>query len=349
MKKYFKYLLILMLFVATPVFAASNDLFRSDKNIEVHDELNGSGFIVGETVDVDGKINGILFTAGNNVIVESTSDYLFSAGNSVKVDGVLAKDGFVAGNIINIQSGNIERDLYIGGTAIDLNANVGRNAYIAGNTVKFDGRVMGNLNIDASEIIIGKNAVVEGKLSYAETAKITIEETAKIGTKEAIKTSSIKTESKIKVFTGKLYEMLFSFSNLFLVGVLMILFAPKAFEKISSMKKETILSNLGFGFVTLLFAPLAAIVLMFTMIGVSAGIILLVLYLMMLYLSIVFTSYYLSNMVLSNKIKNKFLLLLIGLLAIKILTLIPFIGTLVSVISLCLGLGIVVSLIFNRK
>ena len=317
MKKYLKILLVLIMFTSMPVFAASNKLFRADNSVVLQEDLNGSGFVAGQNVDIDSKVDGILFAAGNSVDVDGESDYLFAAGNNVRIDGASFKDGFVAGSSISLLSGNVTRDLYVAGSIVDLNISVGRNA------------------------------VVTGKLTYPENATIDLSEDSEIGSVEKTVDDS-KINSKTTIIS-KIYSAVISLINILLVGILMLLFLPKLFDKIGKMKQDTILTNLGIGMLTFMFVPIAAFILMFTLAGISIGIIGLVLYTIALYLTSIFTGYYLSNMIFNKKIKNKYLVLAIGLVSIKILKFIPFIGIIVGIGSLCIGLGILTNLILKRK
>lgn len=347
MKKYLKILLVLVMFTSMPVFAASNKLFRADNSVVLQEDLNGSGFVAGQSVDIDSKVDGILFAAGNTVDVDGESDYLFAAGNIVRIDGASFKDGFIAGSSVSLLSGNVTRDLYVAGSTIDLNISVGRNAHIAGNIVKFDGKVNGDLDISASNITIGRNAVITGKLSYPENATIEVNEAAKVGSIE--KTVDYSKINSKTIIISRIYNGVISLLNIILVGILMLVFMPKIFDRIAKMSQDTILTNLGIGMLTFIFAPIAAFIIMFTLAGMSLGIIGLVLYTIALYLTSIFTGYYLSNMIFNKRIKNKYLVLVIGLVSIKILKFIPFIGIIVGIGSLCIGLGIIVSLIFKRK
>ena len=87
---------------------------------------------------------------------------------------------------------------------------------------------------------------------------------------------------------------------------------------------------------------------MITVVGLSTGIVTLILYGVLMYLSTIFASYKLTSALLGNKIKNDYLLLLIGLAAVFIIKLIPFLGGLCSFILVCLGIGLVLSL-YKRK
>ena len=349
MKRYFKVLLVLIMFMAMPVFASSNDLFRADESVSVNEELNGSSFIAGNTVDVDSKVNGILFSAGNQVNTAGESEYAFIAGNYVKLDDQKFIDGFVAGNIIEIKALEVQRDLYVAGSTITFSGNVGRNMLITGGNVTIKGIVKGDLTIYSDTINIESDAIIEGALKYASNSKVTISKSAKVGYTEIEEVKDSKYSSVSKTFLSKVTDSILSLMNILVIGLLMMLIMPKTFEKIAKQDEKNILSNLGFGAVALLAAPIAAAICITTLVGMSTGLILLALYIICIYVSTVFTGYYLSNIFFKKKIKNKFLIYLVGAVIITILKLIPFISILVTICSLCIGLGIVVSLIFNRK
>lgn len=349
MKKYLKILLVLVMFIAMPVFALSTDLFKADDSITVNEDMNGTGFVAGNIVDVNSKVNGILFAAGNEVKVAGKSDYAFIAGNIIKVNEHYFKDGFIAGSNIEIESTTIERDLYVAGQNITINTNVGRNVFAAGKKIVINGRVNGNVTAYGDEVIVEDNAVITGTLTYSEDSKLTISDTATVGNKLAEKNVDIDLTVKKPKFISKVLDSLLGLSNLLLVGLLIMLFMPKTFEKVSEMKSNSILKNLGFGFLTLIAVPIVSIVLLLTMVGISTSLLTILFYFAGIYLSGVFASYYFANMALGKKLNNKYLLFIIGAVVIAILKLIPFIGVLVSICSLLVGLGIMVTLLFSRK
>ena len=348
MKKYFKVLLVLIMFIAMPVFASSNDLLRADDSVSVNEELNGSSFIAGNSVDVDSKVNGILFAAGNQVTTSGESEYAFAAGNYVKLKSEKFIDGFIAGNIIDINDVEVQRDIYAAGSSINYKGVIGRNAVFAASSVVISGTVKGNLTIYASTITIDSDAVIEGTLKYSSDSKVNISNSAKVGYTE-VEEVKTKSASKVSTIKSKITDSLLSLMNILVIGLVMMLLLPKVFEKIAKLNEKNIFRSLGFGALALLAVPIASLLCITTVIGMSTGVILLGLYFICIYISTVFTSYYVSNMILGKKIKNRFLIYLIGAVAITILKLIQFISIIVYIGSLCIGLGILVNLLFNKE
>lgn len=349
MKKYFKFLLVLVMFIAMPVFALSTDLFKADNTVNVSEGMDGSGFVAGNFVDVNTKVNGILFAAGNEVKTSGISDYAFIAGNIIKVNNHNFRDGFIAGSSIDIEGSTIERDLYVTGERININSNIGRHVYLSGSNIIINGKVNGNVTAYGKTVTVGDNAVITGTLKYSEDSELKISDNATIGNKVAEKSTQLDVNVGKVSFVSRISSMFISLSNILLIGLLLMLFMPKNFEKIKEMKSNSILKSLGFGFLTLIAVPIASIILLITVVGVSTSLISLLFYFASIYLSTVFTSYYLANLTIGNKVKNKYLLFIIGAFVISILKLIPFVGILVSICSLLIGLGLIVILLFDRK
>lgn len=345
MKNKIKLLLVLLLFVVTPVFATSNDLVVAENSVKVEEDKDGTAFMVGNDVTAKGRVDGISFIAGNSVEVNNQSDYLFSAGSDVKIENASFKDGFVAGATVEITDSNIQRDLYIAGSTVRLSSTIGRDAKIAGSKVIVTGVVNNDLTIAASTIEIKDGAEVKGTLYYSEDAEITISPNAKINKKVATEVTKF---TILDSFKSKLFGNLFSFANMLVLGLLLMLLVPKIFERISSFGKESIFTNLGIGLLSLIAIPVATVLLLVTVVGISSSILLLDFFVVAIYLSTLFSSYYIGNILFGKSIKSKYLILIISLLLIYVLRFIPFVNIIVSICSLGIGLGLAIR-ILKRK
>ena len=90
-----------------------------------------------------------------------------------------------------------------------------------------------------------------------------------------------------------------------------------------------------------------------SIIGVPLAIIGFIMYGIMIYLTNVFVGYLLGD-VLIRKVFNKtdvnnYLAILLGIVIIELLKVVPFVGALVSIITLCLGLGIIKKILISKK
>lgn len=357
MKKIFKLLMVIALIVLiNPIVAKANTqdgLFRADYSITVEDKMDGSGFVAGNIVTINNEVNGILFGAGNVVNVSSKSDYMFIAGSSVTLNGTSSKDAFVAGSIIELNNLKLDRDLYVAGQKITVSGTVGRNAFVSGSDVVIDGIINGDLFVDAEEITINSNAIINGKLSYNDDAQIETSKEAKIASKTTYKNKSVNTEvdkdvSITSIIVSKLINTLTSLLNILVVGLLMVLLLPRLFEKLKEIEPNRLLPSFAWGLLILVVTPIAALIALITYVGIATSILSVALYAIFIYISTILSSFTITSLVLKNKVKNPYLLLLIGLSCLYLIKLIPFVGGLVTFALICLGLGLILYA-FKRK
>ena len=332
-------------FITIPVFAKEDNFYAGDE-LSIEKSIGKTTFAAGNNVDVSSSIDGATFVAGQNLTLSSSQDYLFAAGNSVNLEGVTTKDAFVAGTTINIQTSAI-RDLYAVGQNIRIDSEISRNAYLAGNTVIINSRIKGDVYVDSATIKIGKDAEIIGTLKYDKDANLKIEKGANVHRKKSHKSADIEVEITpmtrlVNTVTGTLY----SYVALLVIGFI-LLATSKTFKKIEKEENSLgyILKSSLIGFIALCMIPITAILVMITMIGIPIGIIALIIYFVLIYLSALGTSYYIGKWVLGKSIKNNYLLLTISLLAYYVVRLIPFIGGLISFITLIFGLGLFLILI----
>jgi hypothetical protein len=357
-KKIFLILIMLVGLVTIPVQAEGMPNFLADENLVVNEEIGRTTFAAGNSVKVSSNIDGMAFVAGNIVNVNSTQDYLFAAGNNVTLDGTTTKDAFVAGNFLTVNSSTI-RDLYMAGTTMTVNSDLTGNLYAIGTNVSINSKIDGDVYLAADTITIGKDAVINGTLKYPDDTKLEVKESAVINNAEAYEGTTTKVDvekvdldldiNPMAIIIGKLLGTLFKFTAMLIIAFLLLALNKKAFESIKNEKQDfgyiALTSLLGFAFLILL--PIAAIIVMCTVIGLPLGIIALTIYSLLIYLSIIPTAYYFGNLMFGKKIKNRFLLMFISLILLYIVRLIPFLGGLISFISLIFGLGMYTVLMKN--
>lgn len=342
-KKILLIIILLLTLVVVPVGAKSKDNFIANDNVKVNKNIGATTFMAGNRVEASSQIDGANFVAGNNVALSSTQDILFAAGNNVIVDGAVTKDAFLAGSMISIESSTI-RDLYAAASTIRIDSDINRNAYLGADEVIINSKINGDVEVAADKIKIGEEAEITGTINYPENADISIAETAKVAKKTTYEVSEVNKET---VVMTKIMDKVYAFLAMLLISIILMAMNKKVFTSMEKIKKDlnTFAKHFGIGFVFLIVVPIAAIILMCTMIGVPLSIISLLIYGIMIYLSIIPTTVYFGNLCFKDKIKNKYLLYAVSLLIIYLLRLIPGIGGLVSFISLCFGLGVYTELI----
>lgn len=350
-KKIFGLILALALLVIAPVSAEEINKFHSvaDENVKFEDIVHGDSAIAGNLVDIVGNVDGIGFIAGNTVNVNGELEYAFVAGNSINVNGKVLKSAYIAGNLINFSKDTtIERDLSIAGSSITLSGNLNRDVNAGGSKVVItsDAKIKGDVNINADEIVVEKGATIGGTLKYNENAKADISKEASL---TSVRTYDVEETSSNNNTTFT--STLISVANMLVVFAVIALVFPrvanKTMETVES-KETNYLKSFGIGLLILICTPIIALFLLISSIGISLSLIVLALYAVCLYLAYIVSGIALGNLIINKLLKqnaNIFLTGIIGIIVLKVIILIPYIGGLISLIALCIGLALIVSLV----
>lgn len=358
MRKYIKYFLILALFLITPsVQAKEVEHFTSKVNndVVIEDTYNSSVAAAGESVTFDGTIKGLSIGAGNKLVQNGNSDYALLAGNSIEVNGIINNDAIIAGNIVTIKdTAKISRDMIIAASDVEISGVIDRNisVYASKVTIK-NADIKGNVKLYVNSINVLKSAKINGTLSYPEDSNYNVEKGALIG--KTVKTDAIQTENDENFF-ATVSAKIWSFLCLSLVFAVISLIFPAAFSKINNkfedMQLGEVVEVFTKGLVTLIIVPVVAVFACCTIIGIPLGIIMILLYGIAMYLTTIFTAYLLGYKIwqkVFNKDAHVLLLGLFGLFILFIFSLIPGVRTLVSIITMLIGLGLIVDVVRPKK
>lgn len=310
------------------------------------DEIkNQNIYEVGDKISVDGTYDGITFAAGADVEVNTNSLFGALAGQSINFKGITEKDLFVAGEKLEID-GTIKRDMYAAGQEIIIKGVIEGNVYVASEKIIISesANIKGNIRFYGSEL--ENKGQIDGKITYYEDANVNGIENNE--TKILKNTNQVTIKDQIISAGYSLLRYLFVF--------MIVLFSfPKLLKYIKTKYMydniTDYFSTSGTGIIGMFVFPLIGTLLLISNIGLSVGLIMIVLYIVMIYITTILSGYILGNLIL-NKMKketNDYLAGLIGITTIMVLSYIPYLGTLVTVISTLFGFGLIVKMLTNRE
>lgn len=355
-RAFFSVLLALML-VLTLVPAAFAEVEFSDSSIS--GEHDATVFLAGSNPVSTAKIKGILFGAGNTVSAGGESEYAFLAGNNVALNGDCSRDAFIAGNNVGF-SGSVGRDLYAAGNLLNIRGPIGRDVFAGGKVINLGGEIGGDVYLDADEIQLSDTLMIHGTLRINSSASVT-------GPKELIAGAEIYEDShedsspiSVTVDTrpsplSKLKSHIFSAVGLLLIAYFFLWLTP-LWEKIDSDYTGAdfgkYAATFGIGLGVLLALPIAAILLMITGIGLRPAFVLLFVYIAALIASPIFLGFILGSLLWRKVFKQKrnyWAELPIGIILLRLVTLLPYVHFPVTLISAAFGLGCVARLLGKKR
>lgn len=295
------------------------DLYCAGKTITIKGNVEGDVLCAGMTLTVGGTVNGDVRLAGSEVNVEGkVQGSVTAAGASLKLskDAVVGRDVTAGGNDMQI-NGAVGRDVMSGSDALRISGTVGRDVTAGVNslTVSDGAKITGNLNYTGEKSGAVANGTVQGKVNFTQ----------------AENERGDKGFDVLAAFVGLLALVVFT--------VLAVLLMPRFIHTAASLSLRNVLlaALLGLAFVVLM--PVLAIVLFATGFGALTGFVLLVAYVLIGLASFVFASYYTGLTVLRKRATNAIVVAAVGALVLGILLMIPVLNVLVFIAAVLVGIG----------
>ncbi len=314
----------------------SKTLYLANSSVTIDYPVEGNVFVMAQDLTISGNISGNVFALAQNLKIESTSSInstLFVCAENVTIDGTVSDVFSISSNLTINKSARIIQDITAGGSTLKLGGTIGRNA-----------------NFEFDEINTSDSAMILGDLSYSSRVAA-ISEDIVSGTTSFKIMEEVKIEPKdiIKSKLNDLYTLLV----ISLVIVLIVVYAmPKFADKEQKIVENKLAATFGYGALALILVPFACLLLFFTIIGILPAVALFLVYLfIIMQVATPLVAIAIAKIICQkiNKNTKGFTLLfsMLLVLAIWILELIPILGSIVSLLTAILGLGIIVYAIFH--
>ncbi len=358
MRKFLASLLLVLVLALSLMPAAFADVFFSGENENLTGEYDATVFLAGKDPSSSADVKGILFEAGSTVNTNGSSEYAFVAGNAVTIAGQIAKEAFIGGNNVSF-AGDCGRDLLAAGNLVDISGHIGRDVAAYGKNIVISGEVGRNVYLAAEEIVITDSAKITGELRYNESAKISAPAAVLSGaTTYADKTDddavTIAAPRKVSPFSG-IKSRLFGFAGLLIIACFLLWLTPlweKVDGKYAGKSFGFYAATFGIGFAVLAAVPIAAILLMITVVGLRPAAVLMLVFLAALLVSPVFLGFFFGALLWCKAFKknpNYWVELPIGLLVLTLMKCIPYVSFAVGLVSIPLGLGVIARMFGKKK
>lgn len=335
-----------------------DDLFVAGENVTIEGTVNGDLYAAGANIKISGVVKGDVLAAGGMLeITGEIEDDVRVAGGNINIQGAVIGDSLtVAGGNVNVEEGSvIGGGILFGAGSVNINTDVTRGIMGGGGSVRIDGSVGKDVYVGAEELTLGTKAAVAGDLTYQAEKEARLLETATVSgrirqilpSQKRVTVEMNKPELIKEV--GKKFKFgmaLWSYSAALVVGGLALYFFRKPSQQIVSELEKNWPACLGWGFLLIIVALPALIMLMVTMIGLPLALILGLLFVIDLYLSKLVVGMALGRKLESLFPKQKmgvYLSFALGLAVYYLLGSLPVLGVFVKLVALVLGLGAIFS------
>jgi cytoskeletal protein CcmA (bactofilin family) len=315
-----------------------NDLFIWAWMPTISGDIADNAFLGAQKVEItpDAQVGGDLFIFAQTGLVRGSVGgdiYAFVAEMDIT-------EGAVVGGAMYGSSGTLTITGEVGGPL----------SYAAG-VATINGRVRGDVRLEAGELELGPNAVIEGELRYESAREATIDPGARVEGEiryfaprdegDEGRASPAASSSSFSVW-AILWDAWWLLSS-FLVGAIALALGGQSARQPAARLLEQPALGLGFGFVIAVVIPAAAILAMVLLVTIPLGLISIAVYLAAAYLARLVAAQAIGDSLLhllrSGRETSAYASLAVGLVLFWLLTQIPYVGFLIWLAAVVAGLG----------
>lgn len=353
-----------------------DDIYLAAENIDINAVVNGDIVLAGSRITIRDSIYQDLIVAGGEVIVKGyVADDIRAAGGKLTIDSevgddvivaggevLITKNAIIHGNLINF-SGDIEMNGEVMGTIksysgeLIMNGTINKEAELFGEEIYINGEIKGTSKLAASSITIGESAKFQENVHYwSEDNKVDFKNSLVGVTANFDETlMGDREEFSWKGFgIAALGFWLFYLFSAFLVIVLLNWAFGNFFSTAATYLDKTFLKSLGYGIIYLIGIPFLVIALFVLIIGIPLGLFLGGFYIFSLLFGHLITALLIAHFF-SKKANKQWNFWTLGILAlgiasiIRLLTFIPFLGTLLSFVVIAIAYGLIAYTLLQKK
>ncbi len=332
----------------------SHDYFASGDEVKISGKVDGDAFVFAQKIIIDGEVNGDLIAAGGEILIPGKVDHdARLAASKISLSGTV--DGNVTagtGEFTFDRNGRIGNNLILGTKDVSLQGYIGKDLSAWANKITVNNNVGGTIKVAATDLTLDPGARVAGDVIYWASNNLTVNLGSDI--KGQIVKHEIKNTDKVnknleKTLAGTVFALkVFGFVFYLLLGLLVIKLLPVFSYQVSDFINKKAVKSFLIGILMLFVVPLLFVILLLTIVGIPFAFIFLLFSILIFCTSKIFIALAIGNF-LEGKFKlnnSNYLKFAGGLIIITLISAIPIIGGVFSLITFFVGIGAYVSTLF---
>jgi cytoskeletal protein CcmA (bactofilin family) len=364
------------LVAALPQIGSALEIRRTEglTTLAAGETIDDTFLAVGETVEIDGDVNGDLFAFGRRVAVRgNVRGNVIAAGETVDIQGTVEGSVFSGGRAVALTR-RVQRNLYAGARDVTIadGAEVARDVIAGATSVSVNGRVGNDLTTGARELIV-RGSIARNVL--AQAASITLLDGASVGGTLTARVGDAKNvqiapgatvggaidrqiverarveDGRNRYFTIGFYIRQFVRLAMAFVAGLLLLWVFPGLQTLSLASAGAALRAGGVGLAAAVVLPVLAVIACITVIGIPLGIVVAITWLLGLYFAKIVVAQHVGRKLFDSPrgTPHYAATLIAGLVIVLIAVNLPWIGGLVSLVLTLVGLGMIVAHLYDRN
>ncbi|WP_291989534.1 hypothetical protein [Luteitalea sp.] len=322
----------------------ADNYYAAGPRVEISTPMDADVVVAGRTVVIGKSVGGDILAAGWDVTLAAPAhDDVRIAGGTVAIDAPVAGDLTIAGREVTTGGGtHVQGRAWITGETVRVLGTFDRTLAVAARSVHIGGEVREPLQVVAEELEILPTARLLAPVTYRGVTTATIAAGAVLTSPLAFERIEPRDARDARAWPT--VSTLLFVAHLLIVGLLALYLVP-TFEPsiVQTLRRQPGRSLLA-GFTLLITLPVAALLLMFTVLGFPLGVALVMCYAMALFGAVLATAFFVGDLEarlfsagpVTTK-RQQAMLLLAGVVTLAALRLV--LGGVVVFVSALFGLG----------
>ncbi len=348
MKKMFMTAALALGLVIPSAALAATSMMGGDVTLPKGDNRVGTYYAAGQTVTIDGNVDGDVICAGQTVIVNgSVNGDVICAGQEVTINGAVAGSVRAVGQAVTINS-VVGRNVTTAGQTVTLGSasRVNGEMAVAGQSVTINGPVGHDVVAAVNDMQLG--STIGGSLNYLSKQALAIDRSKVKGA--VVHQLPPRHEDSQTSVMARLSSLLFGIASGLVIALVAVWLAPKLVRGMAHTMITRPGASIGWGALVAIAAPVVAVALAFTIIGLPLAILMGILWAMTIMMAGLFAGVAVGQLALGRKEasqKHLALSALTGIPLVLIINWVPFVGFLATLGVTAWTLG-AVALNLNR-
>lgn len=332
--------------ILSPTQSPLKDLYLFGNTVQVNAPVTNDIVTGGNIVNITGSVSNELIAGGSNVIIRGKiGNTARVAGGTVIVDAPVTHDLVIAGGTITIgKNATIGGDLMAAGGQVNIEGPVHGKILMTGGNVTLNGTVNGDVKAwDIKKLTLGPQAKINGSLIYSSAQPALVENGAQVlgqtSYHRIVKQQEQQQQAAQTAITTGIYKLVTDI----ILSLLLIYFFRRGMLIVLTRMQTSPWKSGGIGFVYVLLAPLASVILL---ILIWLGIASILAYILAIIISIFITKIFIGWLLMTwwdKRQKHAYMLDwkagVVGPIVLFILLLIPVLGWLVAAMIFFIAIG----------
>ncbi len=327
----------------------TDDVYIAGEKITVNAAIKGDLVMAGASMIVKDSIHGDLTGAGGELFIYGyIMDDVRAAGGRITIDSEIGDDVVVAGGeVVLTENARINGKLVCMAGDLTINGEVMEELDVRGGDVSINGTVRGTSKVVAEDLTIGATAKFYEDVEYYNSDGETDFYTSLVDAKAHYSEDLGEEQSDLSLTTlgtKSLKMWIFYVLSSFLVILVLHALFKNAFSTATEFLENKLLKSFGFGLIYLFGIPMLILLAFLMLIGIPLGLFATAIFVFSLFfghlVAAILVAYYWNNR--TNRDWSfwsiTFLALFIAII-LRIFTMIPYAGILLSVVVLSISYG----------